>query len=228
MKQLGVIGGLGPETGCMFCLNVNNKVIEKTQIQPDIIMENVPMPESVLQKLANGEKPSEVLALLSKSVTRLNIVGSDIIVIPCNTVHIFIDQLRSISKIPILSIIEEAAKECQKIGSKKVAIMASTTSIKENLHSKELEKRDIGCITPNIKQQEKISEIIVKIVTNGVTNQDKIDLVSIMNDVKNRGADSIMLACTDIRTIISESDIDIPVIETTSVLENSTAKVILE
>jgi aspartate racemase len=228
MKQLGVIGGLGPATGCMFCVNVNNKVIAKTHLQPDIVMENVPMPQSVLQKLAHGEHPAEVLALLSKSVTRLNMVGSDIIAIPCNTVHIFIDQLRSISKVPILSIIEEAAKECQRMGSKKVAIIASTTSINGNLHAKELQKRNIDCMIPTQEQQEKISDIIVSIVTNKVTHQDKMDLISIMHEVKHRGADSIMLACTDLRTIISAADIDIPVMETTAVLENSAVEAILE
>ncbi len=228
MKQLGIIGGLGPETGCMFCLNINNKVIAKTNIQPDIVMENVPMPESVLQKLANGEKPIEVLALLTKSVTRLNLIGSEIIAIPCNTVHTFIEQLRSISKSPILSIIEEAAKECKKIGSKKVAIIASTTSIKEKLHSKELSKKKIECIFPNNKQQVKISEIIVKIITNKVTKKNKMELISIIKNMKGKGADSIMLACTDLRTIISKSDTNIPMIETTSCLENAAAQSILE
>tara|TARA_Y100000310_G_scaffold124700_1_gene123373 strand:- start:1950 stop:2636 length:687 start_codon:yes stop_codon:yes gene_type:complete len=228
MKQLGVIGGLGPETGCTFCLTINNKVIAKTRIQPNIVMENVPIPETVLHRLAKGEKPMEVLALLSKSITRLNIIGSDIIAIPCNTVHVFIDQLRSISKIPIISIIEESAKECQRIGSKRVFVLASTTSIKEKLHANELLKRKINFIVPNDKQQKKLSEIIVSIVTNRVTHKDKTELISIMKDAKNRGADSIMLACTDLRTIISGSEIDIPIIETTSVLEDSVAQAIME
>jgi aspartate racemase len=228
MKRLGIVGGLGPETGCMFFLNINNHVIKERNIQPDIIMENVPMPESVLKELAHGKKPAEVLALLSRSVTRLNIIGSEIIAIPCNTVHTFIDQLRFISKIPILSIIEEAAKECKRKGVKNIGIVGSTTSIKENLHSIELSKRNINCIIPTIEQQEKISEIIVKTVMNQVKKNDKIELITILKDIKNRGADSILLACTDLRTIISSSDIDIPIFETTSILEKAAAQAIMK
>ena len=228
MRRLGIVGGLGPETGCQFFLNINNQVIKKTKIQPDIVMENVPMPECVLQELAHGKKPGEVLALLCQSVTRLNIMGSKIIAIPCNTVHVFIDQLRFISKVPILSIIEEAAKECEIRGAKNVGIIGSTTSIKENLHSRELSKRNISCTIPTSKQQEKISEIIVRIVTNQVTKNDKKELIIILQDVKNRGADSILLACTDLRTIISQSDIDLPIFETTSILENAAAQAIMK
>jgi aspartate racemase len=228
MKRLGVIGGLGPETGCTFCLNVNNKVIKKTRIQPDIFMQNVPIPESILQKLAHGSKPEEILALLSQSVTKLNIIGSDIIAIPCNTVHSFIDQLRFISKVPIISIIEEVAKECVNKGSKVIGLMASTTSIREKLHSIELHKKNIMTIVPREDQQEIISKTIVKIITNKITKKDKEKLIEIIDDLRNRGADTIMLACTDLRIVISDSDTDIPIIDSTSVLENAAAQAIME
>jgi aspartate racemase len=226
--KLGIVGGRRPETSCMFCLNVNNKVIEKTNIQPSIIMENVPMPESTLNRLAHGEKPQLVLDLLLKSVNTLNSINSDVIAIPCNTVHVFIDQLRAISKVPIISIIEESAKECENKNFKKVGLIASTTSIKEGLHSKELEKRNIGFIIPTNNQQKTISKIIVKIIRNAVEKSDVMFIRSIISDLKDKGADSIMLACTDIRTIISEKDVSLPIVETTTALENSVAKLLIE
>jgi aspartate racemase len=228
MTRLGIIGGIGPETSCMFCLNVNNKVIEKTNVQPSIIMENIPMPESTLNKLAHGEKPQLVLELLSKSVSTLNSINSDVIAIPCNTVHVFIDQLRAISNVPIVSIIEESAKECEKRDFKRVGLISSTTSVKEGLHSKELEKRNISCIFPTESQQDEISKIIVKIIRNVVKENDVRFIRSIISDLKDKGADSIMLACTDIRTIISEKDTPLPIVETTTALENAMVKLLVK
>jgi aspartate racemase len=227
MTRLGIIGGIGPETSCMFCLNVNNKVIRETNVQPSMIMENVPMPESTLNKLAHGEKPQLVLELLSQSVNTLNSIKSDVIAIPCNTVHVFIDQLRAISKVPIVSIIEESAKECEKRNFKRVGLISSTTSVREGLHSKELEKRNISCLIPTDKQQDKISEIIVKIIRNVKEENDVIKIRSIISDLKSKGADSIMLACTDIRTIISEADTSLPIVETTTVLENAVVRLLV-
>ena len=227
MKRLGIVGGLGPETSCHFCLNINNKVIKETKVQPNLIMENVPMSEAILRKLAHGEKPPLIFKLLKNSVIRLNAINADIITIPCNTIHVFIDQLRAISKVPIISIIEESAKECVKRNFKKIGLVASTTSINENLHINELNKRGIKCIVPTINQQEEISKIIVKLVTNKVKEIDRNKIKLILNDLQKKGADCIMLACTDLRMIISNSDVDLPIVETTAVLEDAIVKLLV-
>jgi len=227
MKRLGIVGGLGPETSCQFFLNVNNKIIKETRIQPEMIMENVPMSEVILEDLAHGKKPSLVFNLLKESVIRLNKIHSDIIVIPCNTVHIFINQLRIISRAPILSIIEESAKECVHQNFKKIGVLASTTSIKERLHLDELRKFGIQGLIPTVNQQEEISQIIIRLVTNKVGVNDKDYLNFIIKDLQHRGADSILLACTDLRMIISPLDVDLPIVETTTVLENAVVKLFL-
>ena len=127
MKRLGIVGGLGPVTSSQFFVNVNNAVIVQTKVQPDILMENVPMPEALLQRLACGEMPEAVFTLLSNAVIRLQNSGCELIVIPCNTVHVFIDRLRQISFVPILSIVEELVAECSQNGFSAVGLLASTT-----------------------------------------------------------------------------------------------------
>ena len=108
MKQkiLGVIGGLGPETGCRFCLNVNNKFKPITKRQPHILLDNLPISQEAEERLIKGGPSQEHLDLLTESVQRLNRLDADWIVIACNTVHIFIDEFRRKSAIPILSITE--------------------------------------------------------------------------------------------------------------------------
>ena len=190
-------------------------------------MENVPMPESVLLRLASGEKALDALALLSQSVTRLNLSGCEIICIPCNTVHVFIDELRRISKAPIVSIIEESVKECKKRQFKKIGLLGSTTTIKNKLHAKELQKIGIKVVLPTNLQQKEINKIIFKIVTARTDINDIKKLQSIIHCLKINGADSILLACTDLRTIIFQKDIDLPVIDTTTALEDAIVQELL-
>ena len=82
MKRIGIVGGLGPLTSSQFFVNVNNAVIAQTKVQPNILMENVPMPEALLQRLACGEMPEAVFTLLSNAVIRLQNSGCELIVIP--------------------------------------------------------------------------------------------------------------------------------------------------
>jgi len=78
-KRLGIVGGLGAETSCSFCLEINNILREKTGCQPDIVMENVAVPLDIESKMINGELCREMLGLLKKAVIRLNKAGADVI-----------------------------------------------------------------------------------------------------------------------------------------------------
>ena len=216
-KKIGIVGGLGPETSSKFLLNINNRFREITRCQPDIMMINVPVPSEIESKMINGETSIEMLDLLSEAVIRLNDSKVDFLVMPCNTVHVFIEDLRKISKKPMLSIIEECAKECVRRQFNKVGILATTKSIKEKLHIKELDKLNIKSVIPD--EQRKVSEIIIKIIHNKSTEEDKEFLLSVIKQLKEKGAEAVILGCTDLFLMIKKADL--PLIDTTKVLENS-------
>ncbi len=223
-KTLGIIGGLGTETSCSFCLNVNNSVRKRDQAQPRLLMENVPISDKALQIIAKGGFSAEVLGILVDSVKRLNRAKVDLIVIPCNTVHVFINDLRRISDVPLLSIIEETVKECKDKSLKKVGVMGSTTTIKEELYHTELRKQSIGMIIPNEEDQHFVSECIIRIFNQNILPGDKQKMIEIIEKMKEKGAESIILGCTDLFLIITPDDVSIPLINSTQVLEESVVK----
>jgi len=227
MKILGVIGGLGPETGCTFCLNINNKFKRLTNVQPHILLDNLPISQEAETRLINGGASQEHLKLLQESIRRLNKLNTDAIVITCNTVHIFINELRQQSKTPILSIIEETAKECKKQKLTKVGLLASTKTIKEGLHSKELKKNNIEVISPGEEDQKFISECIVRIINNKTTEKDEKKIMKIILKLKNKGAQAVILGCTDLPLLTAKLKLDLPVINTTSILEDAAIKTLL-
>ena len=108
MNVFGIIGGLGPESTCNFYLNLCSKFRKNSNSYPSIVIDNVSFPckleREIIQK---SKKEEELLPFLKESIRRLNKAQVDFIVIPCNTVHIFIDELRKESSTPILSIIDE-------------------------------------------------------------------------------------------------------------------------
>ena len=132
------------------------------------------------------------------------------------------DKLRRISKAPILSIIEETAKECKRLNVKETGLLASTKTAREGLHSKELAKNHIKIILPNNKDQDFISKCIVRIINNKVTKKDKLRMVSIIEHMGQRGADSIILGCTDLPLLLTEEDSRLPLIDTCKILEKAT------
>ncbi len=223
MKQkiLGVIGGLGPETGCKFCLNVNRKFKPLTKRQPHILLDNLPISQEAEERLINGGPSQEHLNLLLESVKRLNKLETDLIVIACNTVHIFIDELRNKSTVPILSIIEETAKKCKDMNLAKVGILGSTKTIQSGLHANELKKWNIESITPVQSDQQFVSGCILRIINNNITKDDKKQMIKIIEKLEKGGARGIILGCTELSLLISDQDAKIPIINTTEILEDS-------
>src|SRR3989344_6044467 len=217
--MLGIIGGIGSETSCNLCLSINNKIRKATQVQPDITLINLPVPLEVEEKTIIGKDVPEMLVLLENAVKRFNKLNPDLIVIPCNSVHIFLDRLRIISRNPILSIIEECAKKCSSLNLKKVGILSSETTIKEGLYKKELSKFKIELISPSKTEQRIINKAILNILNDKIKIGDKKRMLKIIQNLKKRGSEVIILGCTDIQLLLSSNNLEIPIIDSLAVLE---------
>ncbi|MDO8510775.1 MAG: amino acid racemase [Nanoarchaeota archaeon] len=221
VKCIGIIGGLGPKTAFQFAQNLNDRITSVTKIQPDLLLENLPVSDEQLERMTKGEPCPEIPKLMLDSVRKLNSAGVDLIVIPCNTVHVFIGPLRQASTTPILSIIEETARVCKEKKLKTVGILASNTTIKQNLYTDELAKFGIKTVIPLKKEQNKINEIIFRINRDNSTIEDKKFLLEITRSLRDHDAEAVLLACTDLQQLISSKDTTVPLLDTLAILEEA-------
>jgi len=189
MKTVGIVGGLGPETSCSFCLNINRKFKKIKKEQPHLLLDNLPISRKAEEKIIRGGISREHLSFLKDSIRRLNKARVHGIVIPCNTVHVFIEELRATTRVPILSIVEETVKICKKKKFRKVGLLASTKTVQGRLYAKELNKKNIGVIIPKKEDQEWISNCIIHILNNETNDHDKIKMAQLIR----RGSSYIRL-----------------------------------
>ncbi len=218
-KCVGIVGGLGPKTSFQFSQQINDRFTSVAKIQPDLLLENLPVSDEQLERMAKGEPCPGILELMLDSVRKLNSAEVDLIVIPCNTVHIFIETLRQASSIPLLSIIEETAKKCKEEKLKTVGILASNTTIKQKLYTNELARFGIKTVIPLKKEQDKINEIIFRINRDKAEIHDKRTLVKITEKLQEQGAEVVLLACTDLQQLISSKDTAVPLLDSFRILE---------
>lgn len=111
MKTAGIIGGLGPETTAEFYLQTIFAAFKKDKkARPPILMWSIPLKYQIEEDLlTKAEGEERYLPYLIDAAKRLESGRADFIVIPCNSVHIFIDQIRISVNIPVLSIVEETS-----------------------------------------------------------------------------------------------------------------------
>lgn len=203
MKTLGIIGGLGPETTANFYMEVILACSKENKIhRPSIIIANVPIGfelEKNFIKHSRGKK--QFLALLIDSATSLEKGGADFIVIPCNTVHVFIDEIRKAVNIPVLSIVEETVKFLREKNVKSVGVLATPSTVKNKLYNLKLEAGGIQAEFPKKEKQKLVGDIINKILRSDHDLNDKKEFLEIISKFSS---DFVLLACTDLHILLSD------------------------
>ena len=225
IKTLGIIGGLGPETTARFYMEIVFACSKSSGRRPQILISNVAVPLSVEKELiteARNEK--NILPFLINAARQLEKGGADFIVIPCNTVHIFIEEIRQSVSIPVLSIIEETSTFLRKEKIKEVGVFATTVTIKNKLFDENLKNRGIKIITPEALNQFKMGVIINNLVNNQQTRKDREDFLKI---IKSTNTKNVILACTDLQ-ILEPKIQGIQIFDTMDILAKAAIKRVLE
>lgn len=224
IKTLGIIGGLGPETTARFYMEVVFACSKISGKRPQILISNVAVPLSVEKELITEAKNMiNILPFLLNAAKQLEEGGADFIVIPCNTVHIFIEEIRRSVNIPVLSIIEESSNFLKSAKVKEVGVFATTATINNKLFNKHLSKNRIDMITPTALNQSRMGEIINRLVNNQQTEMDKVKFVKIINDTN---AKNVILACTDLQILDPRID-GVRIFDTMEILAKSAVRELL-
>ena len=140
-KIMGVLGGMGPEATNKFFENViNNTPASGDQDHiAAIIYNNSKIPDRNRAIIGKGNSP---LQMLTQSLEVLEKAGADFIVIPCNSAHFWIDDLRKVAEVPVFSMVEICAETVYNETSlRNLGIMATTGTTNLGVYSKEFQKR---------------------------------------------------------------------------------------
>lgn len=224
MKKVGIIGGLGPQTSAEFCLKVVFACSKITKVRPNILVSNVAIPLETESEIINGKNKEKVLPLLIDSAKQLEKAGANFIVIPCNTVHVFIDKIRKSVNIPILSIIDETISFLVTKRVKRVGLLGTPITVKEKLFDKKLKENKIKMVTPNKSDQLELGRVIDCLVKNSHGEKDRF--LRVVNKLAAKDVDCILLACTDLQLLIKSHD-KVRIFDTLEILERATVRKII-
>ncbi|MBU4274493.1 amino acid racemase [Patescibacteria group bacterium] len=229
MKTVGIIGGVGPETTSEFyselilqCQNLNNTN------RPPILIYSIPLPYDVEEDaIVRGMGEERYVPLLTEAAQKLEKAGADFLVMPCNTLHVFIEDIRNSVNIPALSIVEETTKFLKEKNISNIGVLSTEITLKKKIYESYFLKNNIKQVLPDNHQQKKIGEIIYNLVMNKHSNKDKEELIEIINTFKEKGLKNILLACTDLQ-LITPQDLEIKIYDTMKIFADATVREILK
>ncbi|MDO8664026.1 MAG: amino acid racemase [Candidatus Liptonbacteria bacterium] len=218
MKTIGILGGLGPETTSKIYHSIIDLFRKnKSATYPSIIIYNLPFPFAIEKEaIVEGRNSEKMLPYLVDGAKILEKAGASFGILPCNTLHKYIQEIRNAVKIPFLSILDETVSKLKSMKIHTVGILATETSVRDKLYNSILEKNGINLLYPTKTEQNNLNRIILELI-----NEEKDDIQGqmiekICSSLRKRGAKSILLACTDIQIATFKSEI--PIIDTTEIL----------
>jgi aspartate racemase len=192
-KTLGIVGGLDSETATKFLLKINDLVKKKTNEQPHIILDNIPIPKKDEESIIKGNLNTNHKRLVQESLDRLVKAGANVIAIPCNTVHSFFDELKC--NIPLLNIIDITLDSTR---GEKIGLLGTSTTINQNLFQNKTNKT---IITLGKKDQHLLDKCIIQIINS----KKPKGLEKISAKLKKKGAESIILGCTTLHNTLTSA-----------------------
>jgi aspartate racemase len=205
-KKVGIIGGMGPlATVDLFAKIVANTPAEIDQDHLRIIIDNNPgIPPRVEAILNGAESP---LPAMQESARLLEAAGADFIVLPCNTAHYWVEDLRAAVSIPVHSMIENAAAyvaDKHRDYSKRILLLATGVTIELNLYQEAFAAKNIELELPSLSQQVMLDKAIRRIKAGELADNPYLgEINGMILGFAASGTAAILAGCTEIPLLFS-------------------------
>ncbi len=228
MKTIGLIGGISWLSTIDYYRLLNQKINERLGgvHSAQILLSSVNFDE--VKRLTLADDWNGLADMMSREAKRLEQAGADFILIGANTMHNIADAVQASINIPLIHIAEEAGKEIVKLQLKKVALLGTKYTMQLDFYKNKLAEQGIETIIPNEADIEYINTAIYDEMGKGIfLPERKQGFIRIINQLKEQGAEGVILGCTEIPILIQQNDSPIPVFDTTAIHVNAAVNVAL-
>ncbi len=199
-RVVGILGGLGPDTTAKFYLQLIAAAQGKER--PPVVIWSLSLD---LQKeqgyIAHGRHTAYYRTSLIDGAKRLEAAGAQTIVIPCNTVHEFHDDIARAVRVPVLNLITVVAEEAVRRRWTRVLLLATSRTLGTGLYQSASERVEF-CV-PSCDDQRRLDRVIHQLL-NGQRPANGARLLGTLRDAA--GTDKVVLGCTDLQLIFTPSE----------------------
>ena len=219
MKTIGLIGGMSWESSLEYYRILNETV--KLRLgglnSAKCLLDSVNFYE--IEKLQHEDKWEELTELMINSARRLKNGGVDFIVICTNTMHIMAEAIEKSVGLKVLHIADVTGQQIVNKSIAKVGLLGTKFTMEGSFYRDLLkDKYKIEVIIPEENERQAVHKIIYEELCKGNINETSKELYKrIINNLSLKGAEGVILGCTEIPLLIKQEDVAVPVFNTTEI-----------
>jgi len=216
MKTIGLIGGMSWESTVSYYQIINETINKELGgfHSAKILLYSVDFADiEACQATGAWDKSADILGDVAE---KLEQAGADFIVICTNTMHKVFPQIQNRIRIPIIHIADATANELIKQGIKKVALLGTKYTMTEDFYRDRIEQAGIEVLIPKQEDIEIVNQIIYDELCFGIIkDSSREQYIRIIEELKDSGAEAVILGCTEIGLLVKEKDSPLHVFDTT-------------
>ncbi len=217
MKTIGIIGGITWLSSLDYYRLLNQMVNERLGgvEAAKIILYSLNFGE--IKILTEAERWDDLAVITSDTARKLEQAGADCILLGANTMHKIADIIQTSINIPLIHVAEVTATAIAKQQLKKVALLGTKYVMQLDFYKDKLTEKNIAAIIPDEDDIEYINTAIFNEMGKGIfLFKTKQRLIEIINQLIKKGAEGVILGCTEIPIIIKQEDCAVPLFDTTT------------
>ena len=229
MKTIGLIGGMSWESTIPYYKIINEAVRAKLGglHSARIILHSVEFDEiERCQSSGDWETSGKILG---RAAQGLETAGADFLLICTNTMHKVVPQVASMVHIPIVHIADATADELEKHRIRRVGLLGTKYTMTQDFYKQRLIDRGIDVIIPDEADISLVNDVIFHELCVGEINESsRRQFQRVIGRLREKGAEGVILGCTEIGLLIHQPDSPLPVFDTTLIHAGRAAEMALE
>jgi len=217
MKLIGIVGGLSWEATALYYRLLNEAAARALGEHHNARSVIVSVDFAEALALANEGDWDGLAVLLIDAAKRLRDAGADMVLLGANTAHIVADQVAAAIDVPLVHIADVAGEAAQALGFRRAGLIGTRFTLQSPVYAERLRERfGLTVITPDAAARDELQRIIVDELTVGrIEAASRQGCVAIIRQLRDHGAEAIVVACTELPLLIRQDDSPLPLLDTT-------------
>jgi len=166
-----------------------------------------------LEQKGEWDEIGKQLGTIAKT---LQDAGADVVILCCNTLHKVTSSIEAAIDIPFLHIADAAGKKLVDARIHKIGLLGTQFTMEDGFYSSRLESQfGLEVIVPELSDRQRMDQIIYHELCQGkIIDRSKDEMIHMIKALQDKGAEAVLLGCTELGMLITEENVDIPVYDT--------------
>lgn len=218
MKTIGLIGGMSWESTATYYRLINQAVRAQRGglVSADLLLHSLDFSRVVaLQKADRWDEAGKLLGAAGAGLVR---AGADCILICTNTMHLVAEPVARMAGVPLIDIIDETAVALKAQGRRAPLLLATRYTMEHGFYTERMTHHGLKVQTPEAAERLAVHDIIFNELCQGdIRDTSRQHLLAIIEAARRRGADSVILGCTEISLLLDPDRLPLPGFDSTAI-----------